>query len=121
MPDIASGHPQPLRCQAEIARLFRKGRRKRGPLLMAVACPREGAGDGLVVVTSRKVGNAVTRNRVRRRLREIVWALPGRSAGLNIALVASPQAGTASYEQLREEAVRLLSAIRALEGQRGIS
>ena len=88
--------------------------RLEGRPVVWVACAGTGAGSGLLVVTSRKVGNAVVRNRVRRRLREIYWALPDRLPGLNVALVASPGAGGTSFDELRAEVVRLLSSAHAL-------
>jgi ribonuclease P protein component len=111
---MSGDRPTSLRCQQEIGSLFRKGRRRRGKLLMVVASERAAAGTGLLVVTSRKVGNAVVRNRVRRRLREIYWALADRRPGLNVALVASPGAGEASFGELRAEVVRLLGSTHAL-------
>jgi len=59
-------------------------------------------------VTSKKVGNAVTRNRVRRRLRSIVREhgdelIGGEQAGLRIVTIARFRAGTANQEILRRE------------------
>jgi ribonuclease P protein component len=63
---------------------------------------------------SRRVGNAVVRNRVRRRLREIVrlgqeLLVPG----FDYVLLGSPQAAVASYAQLEAELLTLLEQARS--------
>ncbi len=60
------------------------------------------------LVTSRKVGNAVNRNRVRRRLREIVRVdLPKLRPGTWLVLVAKRPAVEATFADLRAEWWRL--------------
>ena len=49
---------------------------------------------------SRRVGAAVTRNRVKRRLREILRALPLRT-GNDVVLTAQPSSASADFEELR--------------------
>jgi ribonuclease P protein component len=48
----------------------------------------------------KRVGNAVTRNRVRRRLREIVRATP-LVPGYDIVITARPEAVLATFDELR--------------------
>ena len=48
----------------------------------------------------KRVGNAVTRNLVRRRLREIVRLLP-LAAGYDIVVTARAEAATASFDDLQ--------------------
>jgi ribonuclease P protein component len=56
------------------------------------------------------VGTAVTRNRVRRRLREIVRArLPRVESGWDLALVARGAVVRASYDDLRRAVDEVLS------------
>ena len=60
------------------------------------------------IVTSRRVGGAVARNRVRRRLREIVrLAQREIGRGLWLVLIARPAAAAAEYAALREDWTRL--------------
>ena len=63
------------------------------------ACVRVG------IVVSKKVGNAVVRNRVRRRLREALRALTEEgklSKPLDLVVIARPAAADADYWQLRD-------------------
>jgi len=56
------------------------------------------------LITSKRVGGAVIRNRVRRRLREIFRAcLPEIADGRWVVIVAKPPAAEASFEELRGE------------------
>lgn len=57
------------------------------------------------IITSRKVGGAVERNRVRRRLREIIRA-SALSDGVWVVTVARWRAANAGFEELREDWLR---------------
>ena len=59
-------------------------------------------------ITSRRVGGAVTRNRIRRRLREIVRHHQHELVGNSwIVLIASRRAADATYQALEDEWLRL--------------
>jgi len=61
------------------------------------------------VVTSKRIGGAVARNRVRRRLREIVRRdQPRLRNGFWLVLVARPSAAEADYASLAKEWDRLV-------------
>ena len=64
--------------------------------------------------TPRRVGNAVTRNRLRRRLREALRSLPLRE-GFDVVVVARPEAAPASFDVLRSELTLLLRRARLLD------
>jgi ribonuclease P protein component len=59
-------------------------------------------------VTSKRIGGAVVRNRVRRRLRDIVRTEQGRlQEGFWCVVIARPAAARASYRALKDEWLRL--------------
>jgi ribonuclease P protein component len=94
---------------SEFERVKKEGRSERGVLLILGALQSQDqhflrAG----FVTSKRIGGAVVRNRVRRRLREIVrkYQLDLRT-DLWIVIIARPKAGRATYRELEDEWLRL--------------
>jgi len=78
------------------------------------------AGDDVVRVgftTSRKVGNAVIRNRARRRLRACVDAvLPGRvKPGLDIVVIGRAQTPARPFEALKDDFLKSLKKLDAYQ------
>jgi ribonuclease P protein component len=87
----------------------KKGRAQGGTLLMVAALTGAEV-DGLRAgfVTSRKIGAAAVRNRVRRRLREIVRKHQHEILDAAwVVTVARPSAARASYDELEDEWLRL--------------
>jgi len=72
----------------------------------------------LAYVIPKRVGKAVTRNRVRRRLREALRSLP-LAEGYDVVVSARPEAGAATFQALRQELVLLLGRARLLNGTSG--
>jgi ribonuclease P protein component len=71
------------------------------------------------IVTSRRLGSAVVRNRVRRRLREIIRAtLPELIPGVWLVLVAKEAAAGTSYGELKREWLRLAQRASILPARR---
>ncbi|MFM9085726.1 MAG: ribonuclease P protein component, partial [Acidimicrobiia bacterium] len=64
----------------------------------------------------RSVGNAVTRNRVRRRLREVLRARESRLGCAWYLVGARTEAATMSWDELSSETDRLLDACAARAG-----
>jgi ribonuclease P protein component len=62
---------------------------------------------------SRRIGNAVVRNRVKRLLREISRVIP-LEPGWDIIFIARPMAAAASYTNLKKSVEGLLSQTRLL-------
>lgn len=96
---------------AEFLRVKSEGNAARGALIILGVLPTEvdepirfRAG----FVTSKRVGGAVVRNRVRRRLREIVRRHQHNiRSGIWLVVIARTAAASASYAQLEDEWLRL--------------
>lgn len=69
--------------------------------------------DRFGISTGRRLGGAVQRNRVRRRLREIIRRCPNDTGhGWDILIVARPPAVDASFGELSSALERLLHIVR---------
>lgn len=97
---------------AEFEKVYRQGRAYRGKVLAMHAFPNDVGVARLGLSVSRKVGTAVVRNAVRRRLREIFHAeLRGLDIELDLVVSARPPASQASFQELRAEFVKALKKI----------
>lgn len=67
---------------------------------------------------SQRVGKAVTRNKVKRRLRQILRVMPFKS-GWDIIFIARPAVAQADYTSLQRRVIELLSRARLLEVSTG--
>ena len=108
----AEAFPRRLRIAArrDFTATYDAGRRHDGRLVVVFARPRDGAGR-LGITATRKVGNAVLRNRARRRVREIYrrWrAVAPLGASLEVVVNVMAKAATAPYPALDAELRALL-------------
>lgn len=107
---------------ADYRTTVRRGRRLSTPAVLVYALPRDDvAGVHFGFIVSKAVGNAVVRNRVRRRLKAICFglapALVDRNRGLDVVIRAHPPAATAEWSELSADVTRLVSKLApALEG-----
>ena len=101
---------------AEFARVRTEGRPIHGKMITLGVLKGCGEKDGRVgIVTSRRVGNAVIRNLVRRRLRELFRAIrPRLIPGLWLVVVAKSPAAKATSAALGEEYSQLVQRGRIL-------
>ena len=106
--DLSFPKTKRLTRAAEFERVRKEGRVTRGPLFSIAVSPAAGGISRAGFITSRKVGGAVTRNRVRRRLREIVRHHQNEIVdGTWIVTIASARAARATYAALEAEWLRL--------------
>jgi ribonuclease P protein component len=99
-----------LKLSRDFTRVRTEGRTARGTLLTIGVLSAENETHFRVgLITSKRVGGAVVRNRVRRRLREIVrrhqHAL---ASGLWFVIIARPSAAAATFAALEAEYLRLM-------------
>ena len=90
--------------------VYRKGIRVNAPN-MALVCVRCGPHKEIQVgfSVSKKVGNSVTRNLVKRRMREAIRVhLPGMKRGFRLVFVARPGIDTCRFDALVKEMCGLL-------------
>ena len=105
----------------EFERVYRQGTAYRGRLFSVHAFPNEHGSPRLGLSVSRKVGNAVTRNAVRRRLREVFHSCISEASGdLDLVVSARPAAAEATFEELREEFDKSLGRVGAPAGRRPV-
>lgn len=106
---LSFGKARRLTRASEFARVKSEGSVQRGKLFMLGVLAMENAGPFRAgFVTSRRLGRAVVRNRVRRRLREILRKhQPSLRGSFWIVLIARAAAARASYSALEDEWLRL--------------
>jgi ribonuclease P protein component len=103
-----------LRRKADFDALGRRGS-VRSTRLLVLRSLRTGRPETRIgLSTPKSLGGAVQRNRVRRRLRELIRErIEAVGAGWDLLVIARPEAGAASYAELRD-------AVRSLMERSGI-
>ncbi|MEX1208203.1 MAG: ribonuclease P protein component [Acidimicrobiia bacterium] len=96
---IAAAPYAPLRKSSDVGRVRRVGTRRRVGGITVFAAPGEPGTPRVAVVAGRAVGNAVRRNRAKRRLRQALRLVPLRE-GREYVVIASAAAVRAPFEAL---------------------
>ena len=79
-----------------------------GPFFRLACLKRETEATQLGIIVSKRVGPAVTRNKIKRRFREIYRDQRSHlQQNLWLVLIAAPKAATASFQELEKEWLRL--------------
>ena len=94
-----------------------KGRSKAGRYLVMATLPEEKLAHlKLAYITSKRVGKAVVRNQIRRRLRAVVSAHGEKITGPRyLVLIARNRAGEATYQELEKEWLSLARKLDVLK------
>jgi ribonuclease P protein component len=89
---------------ADFDRTLRSGRRAASAYAALFVSDNELGRPRVGLAVSRKLGNAVVRNRIKRRLRELVRPLIARTeGGRDVVIVARARAADAEFVRLRQE------------------
>ena len=103
-----------LRHRREFQNCYRRGRRRHGALLILYAFPNTLPPPRLGITASRKVGGAVVRHRLKRRIKEVYRRWSGRSdlPAVDLVVHVKPAAGESEFPQLRKELEQLLGSLK---------
>lgn len=94
----------------DFSSLYNRGKKAVGRYIVIYFRMKSGGPNRIGFTVSKKVGNAVTRNLVKRRLREIVRNHPISSGkGMDLVIIARSSAVTAAYRDLKKDVDTLLS------------
>lgn len=106
---------QKLRRRADYLRCYRTGRRVHGALATLHLVPNQLGHPRIGITASRKVGRAVVRQRLKRRVREIYrrWSQRSELPPVDVVVHLKPAAAEASFPALRRELVRQLGRLGA--------
>ncbi|HLR58805.1 MAG TPA: ribonuclease P protein component [Beutenbergiaceae bacterium] len=105
-----------LRRSEDFRSVVRTGKRAGGRYVVAHVLTKSTRPTRVGFVVSKAVGNAATRNRVKRRMRHIcAEVLEERSQPADIVVRALPRSSTATFTQLRTEMRRNLGKLGVLE------
>ena len=99
-----------LALPTDFRRITRRGTKQTSSLVVAYALPSDRGLSRFGIVTSKALGNAPTRNRVRRQLRAVAWEVRD-SRSADIVIRALPAAALASWDDLHTDALRTLEKL----------
>lgn len=102
-----------LRRRPEFVSVQSSGRKVHGKLFMALVAPQSSTSSvGRVGLTvTKRIGNAVTRNRIKRRTREWLRRNGWVPAGRDVVLVAKDGAAVATSAELAADLARIVSRV----------
>lgn len=108
-------YSKPLKLNHIFRRLYQKGSQA-GNRYLVLYCRKNHSHENRIgLTTGKKLGKAVTRNRVRRRLREIYRLHEGQFVpGYDIVVVARSQAVGATFQQLEQSYLSLAARLGLL-------
>lgn len=104
-----------IKASPDFQRIARQGRKWSGPaFIMQILFTGENAGFRLGLTASKKVGNAVMRNRAKRRLREMVrlFLKTKKLSGFDMVLIAKTAAASHDFAAMNAEFQTGLSALK---------
>ncbi len=104
---------------SDFKRVRRLGKSYAHPLILLQAVKREDDGLQIGIVVSKVIGSAVTRNRTKRRLKEIFTSLiPVMKSGWDIVIIPRKPITTAKFDDISKICLSLLVIANLIENQR---
>ena len=102
-----------LRRRADYLRCYRTGRRRHGSLAILYFIPNQLGHPRIGITASRKVGKAVVRHRLKRRIKETYrrWKRRGSLPAMDLIVHLKPEAGVSDFPAFRGELLRLLGGL----------
>jgi ribonuclease P protein component len=99
--------------RADYLRCYRTGRRRLGGLVILYFAPNSLGHPRIGITATRKVGNAVVRHRLKRRIKEIWRRRPERKRlhGIDLVVHLKPESGKAGFDELASDLQGLLGGI----------
>jgi len=99
--------------RADYLRCYRTGRGRHGSLAILYFIPNELGHPRIGITASRKVGKAVARHRLKRRIKETYrrWNDRAKLPALDLVVHLKPEASAADFRTFRGEVLRLLSGV----------
>lgn len=109
-----------LRRRGDYLRCYRTGRRVHGPQATLHFAPNQLEHPRIGITASRKVGRAVVRQRLKRRVREIYrrWSERSQLPPLDVVVHLKPAAADSTFPDFRSELLRQLGRLRRDGGPR---
>lgn len=97
-----------MREKADFQRVRRRGSSFSSPILAMYIHPNDGQVAKFGIVTGKRIGNAVVRNRVKRRIRESVRSLLSElQGGVDVLFVARPSIVAADFARIYSTVTKL--------------
>ena len=103
-----------LTSSGRFSQIHQESRASVNNLLVLKALRNDGGATRFGLITTRRIGNAVARNRVRRRLREVLRNTPVKP-GWDVVLIARNRDGVHIFSELQGAARSLLQRANLLE------
>ena len=107
-----------LRSSAQFDRVYQNGRRVAEKDLVLYFLAQGSPVTRVGISVNKKVGNAVERNRVKRRIRAIVDSCAQLGPGFDLVFVAKPIARIHSFDELKSSVLRLLGRAEIVGARR---
>jgi len=103
-----------LRRRKDYLGCYRTGRRRHGSFAILYFVPNQLGHPRIGITASRKVGKAVVRHRLKRRIKEVYrrWHGRGGLPALDLVVHLKPEAGKSDFPALRTELLRLFGGLR---------